>query len=226
MSLRPASATTVAGGSPGSARTRQRGVALIITLLALVIMLLGAVALVRSFSASQEIAGNLAFKRDLVNQAERASVAVQALLDPAGALGTPASRSDHNKAYNYRATLYTPMLATETGCPSTRVNAQGIPCVLLSDSAFLAIGSASNDITVAGQGVTLRWVIDRLCDTTGSELTLGSDKCTVGPTPDARGGSASNLNPATLQPQFLFRLSVRVTGPRNTQAYFQTTFAI
>lgn len=210
----------------GRSRSAQRGVALIITLLALVIMMLGAVALVRSFSASQEMAGNLAFKRDLINQAERASIDVLARFDATGALGTVAARSHHLVAQNYRASLYTPMLASETGCPNNRVNAQGIPCVLLSDTAFATAGTAANDIAVAAQGVTLRWVIDRLCSDEGSEVTLGSEKCSTGPTPDARGGSASNLNPATLLPQVLYRLSVRVTGPRNTQAYFQTTIAI
>ncbi|MBK6470675.1 MAG: hypothetical protein IPF94_08020 [Betaproteobacteria bacterium] len=191
----------------------QRGVVMIVTLLALAVMLIGAVALVRSFNASLFTAGNLAFKRDLVNQAERASAVVLTQFETGGALDTLAERAASSTAINYSAQ----MLAT---------NAQGIPNALLNATAFAAVGLPANDITVAGQGVTLRYVIDRLCNNVGSEVTLTSANCTVGPTPDARGGSASDLNVATLQPQVLYRLSVRVDGPRNTQAFFQTTFAL
>lgn len=201
---------------PRHAARAERGVVMIFTLLAMVIMLIGAVALVRSFNTSLVTAGNLAFKRDMLNQAERASAS--ALADFAGGgtpgpLGTVGARADHLVARNYSAS----MLAT---------NALGIPLALLSDAAFAAIGSTANDITVAQQGVTLRYVIDRLCNNTGSEVALGSANCSVGPPVGARGGSASDPNAATLQPQILYRLSVRVNGPRNTQAFFQSTFAL
>lgn len=195
-----------------AARQGERGVVLLVTLLALVIMLLGAVALLRSFSASTTLAGNLAFKRDLVNQAERAAVVAMATLQT-GALAGEAARAAHLQASNYRAA----MLPT---------NDQGIPLALLSDAAFTAVASAANDIVVAEQAVRLRWVLDRLCTDPGTELVLGTDRCTVGPTPDARGGSASDPVVATQQPQVLYRLSIRVDGPRNTQAFFQTTLAL
>lgn len=198
---------------PRRAGTAQRGVVMIVTLLALVVMLIGAVALVRSFNTSLFTAGNLGFKRDLVNQAERAAAAALTQFQTGGDLDTLAERAASNTALNYSARV----LAT---------NAQGIPNALLGSTAFAAVAVAANDITVAGQGVTLRYVIDRLCNDVGSEVTLTSANCVVGPTPDARGGSASNFNGATLQPQVLYRVSVRVDGPRNTQAFFQTTLAL
>ncbi len=188
---------------------------MIVTLLALAILMIGAVALVRSFNSSMFMAGNLAFKRDLVNQAERAvPVVVTALAS--GALSTDAGRAAHAVASNYSAT----MLPT---------NDQGIPTALLDNAQFATVGQAANDIEVADQAVRLRWVLDRLCSELGSEVALtapGNFRCNVGPTPDARGGSASDLNVATQRPQVLYRLSVRVDGPRNTQAFFQTTLAL
>jgi type IV pilus assembly protein PilX len=197
---------------PARAAPAQRGVIMLVTLLALVIMLVGAVALVRSFNSSLFMAGNLAFKRDLVNQAERASAVVLARLDTGG-LNTRAARAASSVALNYSAA----MLPT---------NDQGIPLALLSGVTFATVASAANDIVVAGQGVTVRYVVDRLCNAVGNEVTLGTANCTVGPTPDARGGSASDINVATLQPQVLYRVSIRVDGPRNTQAFFQTTIAL
>jgi type IV pilus assembly protein PilX len=51
---------------------RQRGVVLIFTLIILLILTIGAVALMRSMNTSLFSAGNLAFRRDLVNQGEQA----------------------------------------------------------------------------------------------------------------------------------------------------------
>jgi Tfp pilus assembly protein PilX len=189
-----------------------QGVVLLFTLLAMVIMLIGAVALTRSFNSSMFMMGNLAFKRDLVNQAERAVAVVVADLET-GVLSNLADRADHVPARNYRA-------------QRLPTNAQGIPTALLNTAEFTAVGMASNDIPVAGQGVTLRYVIDRLCSDIGAETVLGTAGCAVGPTPDARGGSASDPVVATQQPQVLYRISVRVDGPRSTQAFFQTTLAL
>ena len=56
---------------------KQSGFVMIVTLLALVIMLLASVALIRSTDTNLVIAGNMAFKRDLINQAERAIPVIQ-----------------------------------------------------------------------------------------------------------------------------------------------------
>ena len=47
---------------------RERGVIMVITLIALVVLMIGGIALIRSFDTSMLLAGNLAFRRDLVNQ--------------------------------------------------------------------------------------------------------------------------------------------------------------
>ncbi len=190
---------------------RQRGVTLLFVLLALVIMLVAAVALVRSFNTSLATSGNLGFQRDLANQSERATAAVLPLFEPAGALGTTAARADHAVASNYRATMLP-------------VNDAGIPLALLSDDAFDDVATPANDIVVAEQAVTVRWVVDRLCNTVGDESTLTGVQCAVGA--GTRGGSASDSLAPQLLGQFSYRLSVRVTGPRNTQAYYQTTFVL
>ena len=122
-------------------------------LIALLIMMLGAVAMLRSTSTTLTNTGNLGFKRDLTNQGERAVDVVLSLMKT-GTLSTDAARQATSVASNYSATL----LAT---------NAQGLPTVLVDDSTFGTAGSTGNDITVADLGVTLRWVVDRLCVNTG-----------------------------------------------------------
>jgi type IV pilus assembly protein PilX len=196
----------------------QRGVTLLYGLLALLIMMVGAAAMVRSMNTSMLISGNLAFKRDLTNQAERAAAQVMPQLQT-GALAAEATRQNNQVNLNYSATL----LPT---------NDQGMPAALVDNTAFAARGSTANDITVNDQAVTVRYLIDRLCANTG---VPDDSHCTMADAGNARGGSASQLLTAedssgggkgALQPLVVYRLSIRVSGPRNTQAFFQSTFSL
>jgi type IV pilus assembly protein PilX len=196
----------------------QQGVILLYGLIVLAIMLIGAAAMVRSMNTSLVNAGNIGFKRDLTNQAERAAATALTLLQT-GALATVTARQNHSTANNYSATI----LAT---------NAQGLPNVLLNDTIFTTVGVASNDIVVADQAITLRWVVDRLCVNTG---VAQANHCTMANDPAPAGGSGSDLINAidttsggagALAPRVVYRMSIRVTGPRSTQAFFQTTMTL
>ena len=200
-------------------RHGQQGVILLFALIALVLMLIGTAALVRSGANSMFAAGNFGFKRDLTNQAERAMNAVLDQVQGTGGLATEANREANNTARNYSAVL----LAQ---------NAQGIPNVLLTEDAatFAAVGVATNDIVLSDQGVTVRYVVDRMCTATGA---ADASRCTVADDKVPMGASSSELlNPmdgsaggaSGISPQVVYRLSIRVTGPRGTQSYFQTTF--
>lgn len=198
--------------------SRQRGVVLVFALIALVIMLIGAVAMMRSINTTQFSTGNLGFKRDLTNQAERALTAVFAEVNT-GALSTLLAREANLKASNYSATML----------PN---NPQGLPTALLSDAAFLVVGDASKDITVATAGVTIRYLIDRMSTAVGP---CGPDTCVMA-SQTLTGGSFSEWNSAqnnngiggvgAAPPQPVYRVTVRVTGPRGTQSFFQSTFSI
>jgi type IV pilus assembly protein PilX len=200
---------------------RHRGVVMLFVLIALVVLLIGAAALVRSFNTSLVTAGNIGFKRDLVNQAERAVPTVMTLVQT-GALSSATARANNLQAQNYSASI----LAT---------NDSGIPNALLTDTAFAAVGATANDITVADQQVRVRYLVDRLCSTAGAESVIGATKCALADGGAPPGGSGSNLirsedsaggSAGAVQAQVVYRLSIRVDGPRGTQAFFQTTFTI
>ena len=192
--------------SPATRRA-QRGVVLLFALIALVVLLIGSIALMRSMNTSLFTAGNFGFKRDLTNQGERAMALVLNTVQ-SGALQTEAAREANATANNYSASI----LPT---------NGEGLPLALLSDAAFAAVGVSSNDISAAGMGVTVRYVIDRLCATTGP---ASADGCTVASAPP-QGESAGSPTPEPPM-QFVYRVSIRVDGPRRTQSFFQTTFTI
>lgn len=193
---------------------------LVFALITLVILLIGAVAISRSINSSQFAVGNIGFKRDLTNQGERALQIAMDSVRGAGALAAVTTRNTNLTTANYSATL----LAT---------NAQGIPNALLSDSAFAAVGVASNDITVSDLSITIRYVIDRLSTTTGacssSTCTMANQTVFGGSSSEwinsqTNSGAANNANPSAVPEQPIFRITVRVKGPRNTLSFFQSTF--
>ena len=198
---------------------RQHGVVLVFVLIALVIMLVASVALVRSFNTSLFNAGNLAFKRDLTNQGERAMLQVKTLLSEGGQLGTVQARKANRPALNYSAKILP-------------ANAQGIPNALLSneEEVFAGVGSAANDIKIDDQQVKVRYVLERLCDSEGSEADLGAAHCVLGDAANDAGsesdlgyGGNSSNNASSSSLLIIYRLTIRVDGPRGTQAYFQAT---
>ena len=183
----------------------QRGVVMVITLVALVLLLLAAAAMVRSVDSSSMLAGNLGFRRDLANQAERGIVTARKLL-VTGALAADTTRNANQVAYNYSATK----LAT---------NSNGVPSVLASDAAFSSAGMTGADQTQSG--VTVRYVIDRQCTAAG---TFSAGACEVVEGSSDTSGSSWQRRPGG-ESRPIYRISVRVTGPRNTQAFYQSTFA-
>jgi type IV pilus assembly protein PilX len=192
------------------ARSRQRGVVLIFALIVLLILTIGGVALMRSMHSSLFSAGNLAFRRDLMNQGEQAVANVMAEFNnPASALGTPGATDNDVISANYKATT----LAT---------NPQGVPTALLSDTVFTTVGQASNDIPGATSDITIRYVIDRLCNLPAG---VASSALCVQSSGIPTGGT-HNRNTAVAPPSStVYRLSVRVWQlQRNTQVFLQTTF--
>jgi type IV pilus assembly protein PilX len=177
-----------------------------------------AVALVRSFNNSLFTAGNIGFKRDLQNQSEQA---VQLVLTEfkEGVLSTAAGRKVKLADKNYSAVI----LPT---------NAQGIPNALLDLSTA---GFTQADSVFSGQ-IKLRYVIDRLCAIEGDETTIGAtDNCRLAGDPVPIGTGLANLRGAdrtingkrgAATQSVLYRLSIRATGPRNTQSFFQSTFTV
>lgn len=201
-------------------KREQRGIVLVFALITLVILLIGAVAISRSINSSQFMIGNIGFKRDLTNQGERALEIALNAVRGSGALATVTTRNTNLASANYSATL----LAT---------NAQGIPNALLSDTAFGAVGVASNDIDVAGMGVKIRYVIDRLATSAGactsSTCTMVNQTVFGGGSSEwinsqTNSGAANNANPSAVPEQPIYRITLRVTGPRNTLSFFQSTF--
>jgi len=182
---------------------QQSGIVMIVTLIALALLLLASVALIRSTDANLMIAGHLSFKRDIVNRTERLIPTISGVFNN-GVLSTSLARELDNPAGNYSATIL-------------QTNPAGIPTVLLDTIVFDSTYSGNNIIDTGGQ-TTIRYVIDRMCLTTGP---ISSTSCTLSSDRTDPSGDPDFKVPGAARP--LYRISMRVTGPRNTEAYIQTT---
>lgn len=196
----------------------QRGLVLFFALIALVAMSLAALALVRSVDTSTLISGNLAFRQAATTSADGGvenSVAVMTAMQAANdALATP-------KNVYLDATQIFNVTNAATGYYSN------VDPTLDLFATTTWVDGVSSTATTDNSGNTYRSVIQRMCrvanqvvskpnclfsgaatDNSGKAVPLPSQIC-AGPGCPAAGQS----------PQY--RVTVRVTGPKNTISYIQ-----
>ena len=201
---------------PPRCLARQVGLVMPFMLIALVVMLISAVAMIRSFDTSLILAGNLGFKRDLVNEGERGVAAAFAELKLAGNNFTPTSSSSSTSTASFANLNYSAVMLP--------TNSQGVPTALVDDSQFSTYGSTANDISSTNNDqVKIRYLIDRQCNAVG---VFNTQNCLSMPAINVKQGTDAIKNPNGTTNAVIFRISVRVTGPRNTQVYLQTTAAM
>lgn len=203
-------------------KRRHAGAGLVIALVVLVVMSLGALALVRTVGAGLLVSGNFAFRQAAVLAADSGAEAAIAWLTPQAE--TAAVLSDQPEA-GYYASM-TPGLdltgAGDADAAATidwnddRCGARaGLRC--LRPSPAPAIDPA---------GHAVRYLIERLCRGAGSP-EAAANSCLL--FRSAQGGSASrgqlSYGASTrFQPDDVvyYRITVHVRGPRNTTVFTQT----
>ena len=206
---------------------KQRGISLIVVLIALLIIGFAAVALLRSSDTSTLSAGNLAFKKTALAAGDAGSeVAITWLADNAAGVEL-FSDSD---ADGYYATSADGCDLTGSRTPddvSDDVNWTGTDpggnCNM--DARTLGAGGGIPD------GYTVSYVINRMCNAAGdpgdvfaadnltpmicSSIGVGSSEGST------RGTGSYGLTPLSGETQNYYRITTRIDGPRNTVRYVQ-----
>lgn len=179
----------------------QRGIVLMIALIVLVAMSLAGVALVRSVDTTTQIAGNLSFRQGVTQEADRGIEAANTVL-----INTiKSSNETDNPALNYFATR------------QTGESTKGIP-VILSKKTGVGYPSSFQVISNATTKNEIRYVIERLCSSTG-KATLSNCVLSTKSPPD--GGDPQIPKSLAPPPTPLYRVTVRVDGPKNTVSFVQ-----
>ncbi len=196
---------------PGSARTGQAGVVLIIALLVLVAMSLAAIALVRSVDTHTVIAGNLAFRQSATHSGDTGVEAAIVWLNTNRNSGV----LDNDDASNgYAANGSNPAQSPSAG---QSWNSYWASTLVARPPYALAADSAGN---------TVSYVIDRLCNNAGPKASGAA--CIASPVVAAAAGNAEEAGEKQLNAPSVvyYRITVRVAGPRNTVSYVQSVVSM
>jgi Tfp pilus assembly protein PilX len=207
---------------PRRMRATCRGAGLVVALVVLVVMSLGALALVRAVASGLMVAGNFAFREAAVLAAESGSESAISWLSERAA--TSELLSDQPQA-GYYASL--PVGLSLSGQSTTNTSAtidwDDDQCAgRISIRCF----TAAPALPIDAAGHRVRYVIHRLCRTAGSS-DAAANSCLL--FRSAQGGS-SNRGQLSYgasrrfqsSDTVYYRITVHVGGPRNTTAFVQT----
>jgi len=180
----------------------QRGVIVVVALVAILVMALSAAALLRSVDTSVAVAGNLGFMQAAQSAADDAVERAVAALFEQRLVVDPSSDDSANGYFASR---------------QPAENTRGVP------RALQALASYPSDAPVldAGNGNTVRYVIERMCLAAGGAT---ADNCLLAPTrepPLAMPGEP--LVEPPLVP--VFRQTIRVDGPNSATQFVQAWLA-
>ena len=188
---------------------RQSGVVLVVALIMLIAMTLAALALVRSVDTANIIAGNLSFQQAATHSGDRGVETAIAWIE-----NNPGLTLSDSAASGYAANGL-------TAAPSKPANETW-------DAYWTRVWAPRPAVTLATDavtGTTVAYVIDRLCANSGA-ATAGA-LCAESPIVGIAVGNAEEAGEKQIAAaaQVYYRITARVTGPRNTLSYVQAVIS-
>jgi type IV pilus assembly protein PilX len=205
---------------------RQSGLSLLVALIALAAMSMAGVALIRSIDTNSLIAGNLAFRQNSTTSADTGVEKARNWL----MANTTTFLQDHHTENGYYATR------ADTGGDGKGIDITGSRTKTSDDNvkwidakgdeqagSHSPFCEANNDAT----GNRICYVIHRMCGVTGD---LESSDCSVSTSSTSDGNSEGAVTREMGYQPILtgtgaimgrYRITVRVSGPRNNNSYVQ-----
>jgi Tfp pilus assembly protein PilX len=203
MTRNPARRRSFSRGLPA----RQEGVVLAIALIVLIAMTLSALTLIRSVNLTNLVAGNLAFRESAALSAERSTERALQLLDEGNL---------NQSKPGYRAKREDPSLDAEidAGLWSAFWDRVIEPSEGARQSIRIPVDVGGNRVS---------YVIHRLCMKEGVPALAN---CYKPPLVNDRNSQNIGDPPLPTESQVFYRITSKVTGPRNTVVYTQTIISL
>lgn len=210
----------------------QSGIVLFFALLALAVMSIASVALIRSVDTNALLSGNLVFRQSANTTT---NVALEGITETiAKSVSLTASTANHSTLGYYANCSQFDTQPDVQACDGNRltmVTWDG------SNSALVPTQTDGNDEIRNGvdrQGNQIRYVVERMCNYTQAELDAGNavsdaSRCMMASSPSNGQKCSHNANNRELFRQCvtssdspLYRVTLRITGPKNTVTYMQS----
>ncbi len=186
---------------------RQRGVILFIALIVLVAMSLAGVALIRGVDNANLIAGNLAFRQGATHAADWGVELARSWLSSQSAVTLDSDQPGVTNGSAYWANMQGSVDFTGRD-PN--------PGKIAFD--WSTASTAVDD----GNGNSVQFVINRLCDASGPSASANCIRNSSGGTASGtKSGAAYGTFALSASTQIYYRITARVVGPRNTVSYVQ-----
>jgi type IV pilus assembly protein PilX len=193
------------------APARQRGIVLFFALIVMVAMVLAGIALIRSASTGNRVAGNLAFQQSATQSADVGVEAAIAWL----------------QANNTGSTLYSNSADATQGYFAARGTDPDANTSWESYWNTTVVGTGRyHTMAQDAAGNVVSYAIHRLCNGIGDPNAGAA--CSVAPAVVGSEGNSkgSGVLPVTLPNQQYYRITARVAGPRNTVSFVQVVVAM
>jgi type IV pilus assembly protein PilX len=202
---------------------RQKGIVLFIALVALVVLALASVALIRSVDTSTLIAGNLAFKQSATTSAD---AGVESAITMLTNMKNDAANAGKNVLNDATHTFnITP--ATHNGYYSSADPALNLTNEATWNDVNNAVVSTGNAGNLDNSGNKIQYIVQRMCRT--PNVAINNADCLFSAAAEDKNGQQIPLPQnvcfgpgcpvAGQTPQI--RVTVRVSGPRNSVSYVQ-----
>ena len=180
----------------GRRLSSQRGVTLLVALVVLLVMTITGLALVRTSTLGAGVSGSLALKQAATSGADLGLETGLAKLEVLAATGSSALDAN-NSSFGYYASV------------DPKVPAQS-----------LGWGSAPVAATSDALGNEVRYLIHRLCSK-AEALNAAGQSCVMPQGEGCSGSSESVGSVSSCTQRPMYRITAKVTGPRDTESYVQ-----
>ncbi len=189
----------------------QAGVALIMVLIMLAAMMIAGVALIRVVDSANMISGNFAFRQATLNIAD---LGVEAAVAELKAIRETSSEAPYPAGCETFCRYFP---ARSVG--SAMLDARGLPLLGSVDgTATRVVNWSGNDVNATPRGYSVRYVIDRQCKV--APVTDAVNQC-INFAPQSGGSKKSGATVFSSSSVVYYRVSIQVSGPRNTQSHVQ-----
>lgn len=215
-----------------SRNMRQAGIVLFFALLALAVMSIAAVALIRSVDTNALLSGNMVYRQS-ANTAT--NVALEGITEYiAKNVALTVSTANHPAMGYYANCSQFDTQPDALACDGSRLTTATWDS---SNSALVPSQTDGNNEILNGvdrQGNEIRYVVERMCNFSTAELNAGkattdATRCMMASSPSNGEKCSHNRNNLELFKQCiassdspLYRVTLRISGPKNTITYMQS----
>lgn len=212
-------------------QTRQLGLVLFFALLALAVMSIASVALIRSVDTNALLSGNMVFRQ---TASATSNVALEGITENISKKVSLVNSINHYPQLGYYATCS--QFDTQPNaliCDGNRLTTMTWDN---SNSSLVPSQTDGNDEIRNGvdrQGNEIRYVVERMCSYSNAEVNAGSAKldvsrCLMASASGCNDGSYNDVNMSKMKDcpdkssSPLYRLTLRIAGPKNTLTFMQS----